>query len=202
MRWTMKLPLPSQGVPDRPDDDGSDKRPSRPWPLGVPSVVFLGGDVHDFLNPKIAVRGAGARVMAAGGGINMSNGCKGTGLSFLLCAALASVSLSWRTRLAGLGMGRALAVVLNQTRIGALVHADRTDPARFNLHHTTVVRVVVLALCVPAWFRHCQRPAAVTPRPDGTGWVCLGGAFGLFAWSGPASRNPGWATTGRRLRRR
>lgn len=196
MHWTMKLPPPSQGIPYLPDGYDSDERTSRPWPLGVRIVVFLGcyivlqalyarcigtaverffleilgsrpaAMLIDLLQPALDVRVRGSRVTAPGGGINIGNGCEGTDLYFLLFAAFAAVSLSWRTRVIGLGMGLALAFVLNQARIVALFHAYRMDPAWFNLLHTTVapvVLVVAIALYFHAWLRHCQRPAAIAP---------------------------------------
>lgn len=192
----MKLPTPSQGVPYLPDGYCASEPPPRPWPLWVRIALFLscyaalqalyarciGSAVEQFflvdlgsrpaailidlLQPALDAQAIGSRVTAPGGGINIGNGCEGTDIYFLLFAAFASVSLSWRPRVVGFGLGLALAFVLNQARVVALFYAYRSDPAWFNLLHTTVAPVlliVAIALYFHAWLRYCQRPAAIAP---------------------------------------
>jgi len=119
----------------------------------------------DFAQPQLHARALGTRVTTPqGGGINIANGCEGTDLYFLLFAAFASASLSWRARAGGLAVGLGLAFLLNQVRIVALFHAYRADHDLFNLLHTTiapVLLVIALVLFFHAWLR-LQRPARQT----------------------------------------
>jgi len=123
--------------------------------------------VIDMMEPGLAVRAVGTRITApAGGGINIANGCEGTDLYFLLVAAFAAVSLSWRRRGLGFGLGLLLAFVLNQARIVALFLAYRSDTALFDLLHTTVapvLLVVALALYFHAWLHYSRSPEKAAP---------------------------------------
>jgi exosortase/archaeosortase family protein len=116
----------------------------------------------DLMQPSLEARAVGTRVTTpSGSGINIGNGCEGTDLYFLLFAAFASVSLSWRLRAIGFGLGLALAFILNQARIIVLFHAYRSDHALFDLLHTTVapvLLVIALVLYFHAWL-HYSRPA-------------------------------------------
>jgi exosortase/archaeosortase family protein len=116
----------------------------------------------DLMRPALDARAVGGRISAPGGGINISNGCEGTDLYFLLIAAFAAVALPWRRRGIGLGLGLILAFALNQIRIVALFHAYRADRGLFDLLHTSAAPlflVLALALYFHAWLRHSQPPA-------------------------------------------
>jgi exosortase/archaeosortase family protein len=123
-----------------------------------PAAVII-----DVLYPSLGVEAPGPRLIApGGGGVNIGNGCEGTDLYFLLFAAFAVVSLSWRRRAIGLGLGLLLAFMLNQARIISLFFAFRSDPALFNLLHTTVAPIfliLALALFFHAWLRYSPVPA-------------------------------------------
>jgi exosortase/archaeosortase family protein len=121
--------------------------------------------VMDALQPTLGAQAVGTRITApGGGGINIGNGCEGTDIYFLLIAAFAAVTMSWRQRVAGLGLGLALAFILNQARIIALFHAYRSDHALFDMLHTTVapvILIIAIALYFHAWLRFSQSPAKI-----------------------------------------
>lgn len=98
------------------------------------------------LTPEVAVQAVGTRLKAPGGGINIINGCEGTEVLFLLCAAFASATLPWRARLTGVLAGTLLVFVLNQGRILALFYAYRSDKPLFDLLHGTVAPLLLIAL--------------------------------------------------------
>lgn len=187
----MSLLPTSNGVPYLPDGQDLPETQRRPWPTWLRVLVFIacylgmqafyaqsGGTgverffletagsrpaaaLIDLMQPALQAKAVGTRVTAPGGGINIGNGCEGTDLYFLLGAAFAVVSLPWRARAAGFGLGLVLAFALNQARIVALFHAFRSDQALFDLLHTTVapvLLVIALVLYFHAWLRHC-RPA-------------------------------------------
>ena len=182
-------PLPtSNGVPYLPDGQTLNL-PPQPRPLWMSGLIFLlvygalsvlygkagGSGIERFFleslgsqpaaalisaaTPDIAAHAAGSRIVAAGGGLNIRNGCEGTDLLFLLAAGFAAASLTWRKRLSGFALGLVLAVVLNQIRILCLFYSFRADKALFDLLHTTVapiVLIVLIALYFYAWLDRYQ----------------------------------------------
>lgn len=115
--------------------------------------------------PQIGARAEGPRLVAPGGSINVLNGCEGTDILFLLCAAMLAAPIAWRHRLLGLALGVPLVFVLNQARLLALFHAFRTDPEWFAWLHGSVgplILVLAVGLFFAAWVR---RWATEPPSP-------------------------------------
>jgi len=182
----MDLPRSETGVPYMPDGYLPGGEPARPWPGWVRVLVFVlcylvlqgmyarsaGTAVERFflvdtgskpaaslinaLQPGIGARAVESRIVAPGGGINIANGCEGTDIYFLLIAAFAAAALPWRQRAAGLALGLGLAFALNQGRIIALFHAFRNHRSLFELLHTTILPVLLVA-AVGLYFHACLR---------------------------------------------
>lgn len=123
--------------------------------------------VH-LLTPELDVRAIGTRLVAAGGGINILNGCEGLEALFLLAAAFAVADLSWRRRMAGLALGAVLVYLINQARIVGLFYANRMDRALFDQLHGTagpLLLVVLVGLYFFAWLhRAATTDAAAAQR--------------------------------------
>jgi exosortase family protein XrtM len=100
----------------------------------------------DWADPTLGVTARGARLTAPGGGINVLNGCEGTDVAFLLISAFLVAPVSWRRRLAGVGIGLALVFVLNQVRVIALFHTVRSAREWFDVLHGTVAPLVLIAV--------------------------------------------------------
>jgi exosortase/archaeosortase family protein len=116
------------------------------------------------LSPAIGAAADGYSIRAAGGGLNIRNGCEGVEAVFLLLAAFASTPMGWRSRLAGMAAGIALVLAANQLRILTLFYAWREDPALFATLHGTVVPVATVLLVggyYHAWLAH-MAPRNVT----------------------------------------
>lgn len=182
----MDLPRSATGVPYMPDGYAPGGKPERPWPAWLRMAIFVlaylglqglyaqaaGTAVERFflvdagsrpaavlidaMHPGIGVRAQDTRIVAPGGGINIGNGCEGTDIYFLLAAAFIAAPLGWRRRMAGLGLGLLLAFALNQARIVALFHAFRSDRALFELLHTTIAPVLLVA-AIGLYFHACLR---------------------------------------------
>lgn len=191
----MDLPRSPTGVPYMPDGYQPGGQPAQPWPgwarvalfvacyLGLQGLYAYGGGTAverfflvdsgsrpaawliNLLQPGIGARAVDARIVAPGGGIGIANGCEGTDIYFLLVAAFAAAALPWRRRAAGLLLGVALAFVLNQARIIALFHAFRNDRSLFELLHTTILPVLLVA-AVGLYFHACLRRARPRRHPD------------------------------------
>lgn len=100
----------------------------------------------NLLTPEVRATAAGTRIRAAGGGLNILNGCEGVEVLFLLLAALAVLRQPWRRCLAGMALATAFVFVLNQFRILALFYAYRVDKPLFGLLHGVVAPVALIAL--------------------------------------------------------
>ncbi|MFH1816304.1 MAG: exosortase/archaeosortase family protein [Pseudomonadota bacterium] len=170
----MPLPVHND-VPYLPDGACDQLRSRAPYPLWLTLAIFLGvfavlqwtwGEARDtwierlviheatvkpaaamiqILTPEADAKPVGASIKAAGGGLNILNGCEGTEVMFLLGAAFSAVRMGWRYRLTGLALGLALIFALNQARILALFYAFREQRSLFDLLHTTVLPAVLVA---------------------------------------------------------
>jgi exosortase family protein XrtM len=110
----------------------------------------------NMLTPQVQAHTDGAQISAAGGGINVLNGCEGTEVLWLLWAALASYPGTWRARVVGLLAGTAFVFVLNQARLVVLFYSFRHDPALFAQLHglvTPLLMVVSIVVFFVLWAR-------------------------------------------------
>ena len=129
-------------------------------------VETLGSDpavlLIQILTPEVHARADGARILATGGGISIRAGCEGSEVFFLLVSAFLTVPLPWRSRLAGLLAGALLVAALNQCRILALFYSFRANRELFDLLHTIVAPIVLIALTglfFHAWLQRTPRTA-------------------------------------------
>jgi exosortase/archaeosortase family protein len=100
----------------------------------------------NLITPHVQAQADGTRIRAAGGGLNILNGCEGVEVLFLLAAAFAAAPVPGRRRWLGLASGTLFVFALNQVRILALFYAYRSDKALFDLLHGTVAPVALIAL--------------------------------------------------------
>ena len=98
----------------------------------------------NLLSPEADALADGTRIRAAGGGLNLLQGCDGAELLLLLTSAflVAPISLKWR--IIGWGLGLALAWLLNVGRLVTLFYAWRADPATFDLLHNYIGPVFLI----------------------------------------------------------
>lgn len=96
------------------------------------------------LTPELHVSAQGASLKAAGGGLNVYNGCEGTELLFLLTAALLAYPFAWRWRLIGLLAGVPLVFMLNQARLLLLFYSFRADRALFDHLHGLMAPLLLM----------------------------------------------------------
>lgn len=113
------------------------------------------------LTPDLGAYADGARIRAPGGGINILNGCDGMDVLFMVVAGFGAVALSWRRRLVGMALGVLLVLALNTSRIASLFYAYRADRHIFDLLHTLVWPVALVAL-VALYFNAVIRSAPAT----------------------------------------
>lgn len=119
----------------------------------------------NLLTPPVHAVAIDSSVAAAGGGLNIENGCEGLEALFLLIAAFLVAPLPWRSRLWGSVFGSALVFLLNQARILALFYAYRASHALFDPLHADVLPIIlVLIVCAYfyAWLAYSNRRLAPT----------------------------------------
>jgi exosortase family protein XrtM len=129
------------------------------WTIIVPGAVAI-----NLLAPGEAVHGAGALLTSVRASLEVVRGCDGSGVAFLLVAAMAAFPSSWRRKLAGLAGALLLVYALNQARIVGLyfVAAYRNDWfVPLHVWFVPTLFVVLSALYFAAWAARAHvRPSA------------------------------------------
>lgn len=117
------------------------------------TTVRMAATLIGQLTPDVHVAAQGASLKAAGGGLNVYNGCEGTELLFLLVAALLAYPFSWRWRAIGLAAGLPLLFALNQARLLLLFYSFRADRALFDQLHGLIAPLLLMmaTLAFVAW---------------------------------------------------
>jgi len=103
------------------------------------------------LSPELLPLAVNFSVRAAGGGINVLNGCEGLDALFLLLAAFGAADLRVRSKSLGLLLGIPLVFAINQARIVTLFYAHRWDASLFDLLHSAVAPILIV-LAVTLYF--------------------------------------------------
>jgi exosortase family protein XrtM len=127
------------------------------------ATAGVAAQLINWLTPGVNAVAEGSRVNAAGGGINILNGCEGTEVLFLLLPALWVAPLGWRRRLIGCLLGTVWVFALNQVRVVTLFYAHRSDMGLFDLLHGVVAPLVLIVL-VTAFFAAIVRLDPQTAR--------------------------------------
>lgn len=109
-------------------------------------VVLPAAWAVNLLTPDVQATAVGVQLHAAGGSLNVINGCDGTDLLFLLIGAFCVAPLSRRARIGGVMLGVVVVHVLNQARLLALFYAARTSPAWFDALHGMLAPLAVVGL--------------------------------------------------------
>ncbi len=103
------------------------------------------------LTPQVRAEAQGNRLRAAGGGLNIVNGCDGMETLFLLIAGFVVTPIPSSARWLGALAGLPLVYALNQARILALFYAYRRDPDWFDALHG-LFAPLAMVLCIAAYF--------------------------------------------------
>lgn len=122
----------------------------------------------NLITPGVEANARGARIVAAGGGLNVKFGCEGTDVMFLLCAAFVVFRSTARARIRGLLLGLVLVFVLNQVRIAGLFYAFRLDKSIFNLMHASGAPLIMATLTGVyffIWSRRAESAARLEGAP-------------------------------------
>jgi exosortase H (IPTLxxWG-CTERM-specific) len=96
--------------------------------------------------------------------VNIRNGCNGVEAMLIFLAAVLAFPASWRSRLAGLGLGILAIQVVNLVRVVALFLTGIYFPKIFDTSHTVIWQTIVILFGVVLWIFWANR-FATPPAP-------------------------------------
>jgi exosortase H (IPTLxxWG-CTERM-specific) len=89
--------------------------------------------------------------------VNIENGCNGIETMLIFMAAVLAFPASWRSRLAGLGIGLVAIQGVNLLRVVALFLTGAYFPAFFDASHTVIWQTLVILSGVLLWLLWASR---------------------------------------------
>jgi exosortase H (IPTLxxWG-CTERM-specific) len=89
--------------------------------------------------------------------VNIENGCNGIETMLIFMAAVLAFPASWRSRLAGLGIGLVAIQGVNLVRVVALFLTGAYFPALFDASHTVIWQTLVILSGVLLWLLWASR---------------------------------------------
>jgi len=92
--------------------------------------------------------------------VNIRNGCNGVEAMLIFLAAVLAFPASWKSRLAGLGIGILAIQVVNLIRVVALFLTGVYFPRIFDTSHTVIWQTIVILFGVMLWIFWANRFAA------------------------------------------
>ena len=102
----------------------------------------------NWVSPSIGVEAENTHLNAAGGGINVANGCNGLEVMFIFFAAMTIAPLNLYSKVLGLLFGIPYIFILNQIRLLALFFTYRMNKSFFSTLHSTVAPVLLMAFTI------------------------------------------------------
>jgi exosortase H (IPTLxxWG-CTERM-specific) len=92
--------------------------------------------------------------------VNIRNGCNGIEAMLIFLAAVLAFPASWKSRLAGLGLGIVAIQMVNLVRVAALFLTGVYFPKIFDASHTVIWQTIVILFGVLLWIFWANRFAA------------------------------------------
>lgn len=92
--------------------------------------------------------------------VNIRNGCNGVEAMLIFLAAVLAFPASWKSRLAGLGLGILAIQAVNLVRVVALFLTGVYFPRIFDTSHTVIWQTIVILFGVMLWIFWANRFAA------------------------------------------
>jgi exosortase H (IPTLxxWG-CTERM-specific) len=121
-------------------------------------IAWLSGGVLHLLGQNVTMTGTVIRNPRFA--VNIRNGCNGIEAMFIFIAAVLAFPASWKSRLAGLGLGILAIQVVNLVRVVALFLTGVYFPKIFDTSHTVIWQTIVILCGVLLWIFWANRFAA------------------------------------------
>jgi exosortase H (IPTLxxWG-CTERM-specific) len=126
-------------------------------------IARVSGAVLDLFGHDVTV--AGTVIRSPRFAVNIRNGCNGVEAMLIFLAAVLAFPASWRSRLAGLGLGIIVIQIMNLVRVVALFLTGVYLPRFFNTSHTVVWQTLMILTGVLLWIFWASRFASPS-RPE------------------------------------
>ena len=104
------------------------------------------GAILNVLGQNVTVRGT--VVGSTGFAVNINNGCNGVEAMLILLASIVAFPASLKARAIGLVLGAIAVQFLNEIRIVTLYLLGRYHPRVFDMFHTAVWQIVIIAAAI------------------------------------------------------
>jgi exosortase H (IPTLxxWG-CTERM-specific) len=124
-------------------------------------IARLSGAVLNLLGQHVGMRGT--VIQGPHFAVNIRNGCNGVEAMLIFLAAVLAFPASWRSRLAGLGLGILAIQVVNLVRVISLYLTGAYFPRFFDASHTVIWQSVVILCGVLLWIFWANR---LPPRDE------------------------------------
>ena len=136
-----------------------------------PTVIGnLAADTINTLTPDRKVRAIENSILSSKAKLNIVRGCDGSGVLFMLVAAILGFGAHWRKTLVGLALGVAIVYLINQVRIVGLYYVIEHNRLWFPPVHTYYAPTLIILL-ISIYFLFWTRWAVgdLGPEPDDSG---------------------------------
>lgn len=118
-------------------------------------IARLSGGVLHLLGQNVTM--AGTIIRSPRFAVNIRNGCNGIEAMLIFIAAVLAFPASWKSRLAGLGLGILAIQVVNLIRVVALFLTGVYFPKIFDTSHTVIWQTIVILCGVLLWIFWANR---------------------------------------------
>ena len=129
-------------------------------------IARLSGAVLNVLGQNVTM--VGTVIRSPKFAVNIRNGCNGVEAMLIFLAAVLAFPASWKSRLAGLGLGILAIQVVNLVRVVALFLTGVYFPRIFDTSHTVIWQTIVILCGVLLWIFWANRFAAPPAREPAT----------------------------------
>lgn len=126
-------------------------------------IARLSGAVLNLLGQKVTM--AGTIIRSPRFAVNIRNGCNGVEAMLIFLAAVLAFPASWKSRLAGLGLGIVAIQIVNLIRVVVLFLTGVYFPKIFDTSHTVIWQTIVILFGVMLWIYWANRFAAPPAEP-------------------------------------
>jgi exosortase H (IPTLxxWG-CTERM-specific) len=121
-------------------------------------IARVSGAVRDLLGQDVTLQGT--MIRGPRFAVNIRNGCNGVEAMLIFLAAVLAFPASWKSRLAGLGLGILAIQAVNLIRVVALYLTGVYFPRLFDTSHTVIWQTIVILSGVLLWIFWASRLAA------------------------------------------
>src|SRR3954452_10935753 len=126
-------------------------------------IARMSGAVLNALGQQVTM--VGTVIRSPKFAVNIRNGCNGVEAMLIFLAAVLAFPASWKSRLAGLGIGILAIQVVNLVRVVALFLTGVYFPRIFDTSHTVIWQTIVILFGVMLWIFWANRFAAPPAEP-------------------------------------